>query len=67
LRAVAVALYVAVDAVLLVWAVWLLATDDPDGGRHPAGGAMLGAAVVLGVAGLVSARRTRLRRAAGRL
>jgi hypothetical protein len=65
-RAGAIALYFALDALVLVWGVWLLATDDPDGGRRPAGGAMLAAAVVLGAAGLVSARRSRRGRGAGR-
>ena len=46
-------------ALLFVWAVWLLATDDPDGGRHPAGTVMLVVAVLLGGLGVVSLRRSR--------
>jgi len=44
---------------LLAWAAWLLAADDPDGGRHPIGGAMLVLAVILGVLGILSPRRSR--------
>ena len=51
--------YFALIALLLGWAVWLLVTDDPDGGRHPAGTVMLVVAVLLGVLGLVSLRRSR--------
>jgi hypothetical protein len=42
---------------LVVWAVWLLTGDDPDGGRHPAGVVMLVVAVLFGVVGAVLARR----------
>ena len=41
---------------LLVWGGWLLATDDPDGGRHPAGAVMLVVAVLSGLLSLVSFR-----------
>ena len=51
--------YFGLVALLFVWAVWLLATDDPDGGRHPAGTVMLVVAGLLGVLGLVSLRRSR--------
>ena len=51
--------YFALVALLFVWAVWLLATDDPDGGRHPAGRVMLVVAVLLGILGFVSLRRSR--------
>ena len=51
--------YFALIALLLGWAVWLLVTDDPDGGRRPAGTVMLVVAVLLGVLGLVSLRRSR--------
>jgi hypothetical protein len=44
-------------ALLVGWAVWLLTGDDPDGGRHPAGVVMLVVAVLLGVVGVVFARR----------
>jgi hypothetical protein len=49
----------AVIALLFVWGGWLLATDDPDGGRHPVGAVMLGVAVFSGLVGLVSVRRSR--------
>jgi hypothetical protein len=32
---------------LVAYAVWLLATPDHDGGRHPVGGIVLGPALVL--------------------
>jgi len=51
--------YFGLVALLFVWAVWLLATDDPDGGRHPAGTVMLVVAVLLGVLGLLPLRRSR--------
>ena len=51
--------YFGLVALLFVWAVWLLATDDPDGGRHPAGTVMLVVAVLLGVLGFVSLRSSR--------
>jgi hypothetical protein len=44
---------------LLAWAAWLLATHDADGGRHPMGAAMLVLAVILGVLGILSLRRSR--------
>jgi len=53
------AVYFGLIALLFVWAVWLLATDDPDGGRHPTGTVMLVVAVLLGVLGLLSLRRSR--------
>ena len=45
-----------VAGLLLVWGGWLLATDDPDGGRHPAGAVMLVVAVLSGLLSLVSFR-----------
>jgi hypothetical protein len=54
-------MYVVVGGLLLVWAAWLLATDDPDGGRHPVGAVMLGAAAVSGVVGITMLRRLRKR------
>jgi drug/metabolite transporter (DMT)-like permease len=51
--------YFAVAGLLLIWGAWLLATDDPDGGRHPVGAVMLVVAAVCGVLGLVSIRRSR--------
>ena len=51
--------YFALVALLVVWATWLLATDDPDGGRHPVGAVILVVAVILGTVGAVSARRGR--------
>ena len=41
------------------WAVWLLASDDPDGGRHPVGAVLLVGAVFCGTLGLVLLRRSR--------
>jgi hypothetical protein len=46
-------------ALLLAWGVWLLATDDPDGGRHPVGAVLLGLALVLVALGLVFLGRSR--------
>jgi hypothetical protein len=51
----------ALITLLSVWGVWLLATDDPDGGRHPAGAVMLVSALLLAAAALVAARRTNCR------
>jgi hypothetical protein len=51
--------FFAVAGFLLIWGGWLLATDDPDGGRHPAGAFMLVVAVLGGVLGLASLRRSR--------
>jgi len=53
--------FLAVVGLLLVWGVWLLATDDPDGGRHPVGAVVLVVAVLGGVLGLASLRRLRRR------
>ncbi|HET7137450.1 MAG TPA: hypothetical protein VFI04_03775 [Gaiellaceae bacterium] len=44
------AVYFAVTGMLLIWGGWLLMTNDPDGGRHPVGGAM--AVVSLALRGL---------------
>jgi hypothetical protein len=51
--------YFAVVGLLLVWGAWLVATDDPDGGRHPVGAVILIVAVLVGVLGLLSLRRSR--------
>jgi hypothetical protein len=51
--------YFAVTGLLFLWGGWLLASDDPDGGRHPVGGVMLGGAALCGVLGLVVFRRSR--------
>jgi hypothetical protein len=53
------AVYLALTGLLLTWGGWLLATDDPDGGRHLMGAVMLVVAVVCGILGLVSIRRSR--------
>jgi hypothetical protein len=53
--------YVAIVALLTVWGVWLLATDDPDGGRHPAGAAMVTVAVVAAALRVVTLRRSQRR------
>jgi uncharacterized membrane protein len=53
------ATYFALAGLLLVWGGWLVATDDPDGGRHPAGGIMLVGAGICVLFGLVSFRRSR--------
>jgi len=53
--------YIAVTGLLLIWGGWLLATDDPDGGRPPVGAVMLVVAVLAGVVALVSFRRSRRR------
>jgi hypothetical protein len=46
-----------VTGLLLIWGGWLLATNDPDGGRHPVGAVMLVVALLCGFLGLVSSRR----------
>jgi uncharacterized membrane protein len=53
------AAYVALTGLLLIWGGWLLATDDPDGGRHPVGAIMLVVAGICVLFGLVSFRRSR--------
>ena len=58
-RVIVAAVYVAVTGLLLIWGGWLLATDDPDGGRHPVGTIMLVVAALGGVGGLVSLGRSR--------
>jgi hypothetical protein len=57
-RALLVWSAVTLFVLLLSWALWLLATDDPEGGRHPMGVVMLIAAVVLAVAGFPLLRRS---------
>lgn len=54
--------YAAGVVLLVIWGAWLLATRDPDGGRHPVGGALLVAGLVFTVLGLVSLRRSSRRR-----
>jgi len=56
-----VAAFLALIVLLLAWAVWLLVTNDPDGGRHPMGVVILVAALLLGLAGMLLARRPRRR------
>jgi len=51
------ATYAAVSVLLLGWAVWLLTTSDPDGGRHPMGATMLVVSLVLAVVAVVAFRR----------
>jgi hypothetical protein len=48
-----------VGGLLLIWGGWLVATDDPDGGRHPVGAVVLVVAVLCVVVGAVSFRRSR--------
>jgi hypothetical protein len=43
------------------WGLWLLLTDDPDGGRHPFGALMVGIALGAGVMCLLAVRRRRPR------
>jgi hypothetical protein len=57
-RRLVLAVYFAGSALLLIWAVWLLATADPDGGRHPVGAAMLVVGLLLVVLGVASVMRT---------
>jgi hypothetical protein len=56
-RLVADVVSVVVSSGLVAWGIWLLATPDPDGGRHPAGVVMLTAGVVVGVWAALGARR----------
>lgn len=58
-------LYFAATGLLLVWGAWLLVTRDPDGGRHPVGAVMFIVAILCGVLGLVSFRRSRHHRSKG--
>jgi len=51
--------YFAAVGVLLIWGAWLLLTDDPDGGRHPVGGAMVGLSLLFTALGVVFLRRSR--------
>jgi hypothetical protein len=51
--------YFAVVGLLLIWSGWLLATADPDGGRHPVGALVLTGAVLGAVLGVVTLRRSR--------
>jgi hypothetical protein len=48
-----------VGGLLLIWGGWLVATDDPDGGRHPVGAVVLVVAVLCVLVGAVSFRRSR--------
>jgi hypothetical protein len=49
----------AVGALVLGWAVWLLFTPDPDGGRHPVGGLLLVVGLLFLGPALVALRRQR--------
>jgi membrane protein DedA with SNARE-associated domain len=51
----------AVAGLLLIWGGWLVATDDPDGGRHLVGAVVLVVAVLCVVVGVISFRRSRRR------
>jgi len=42
---------------LVGWGLWLLATADPDGGRHPAGVFMVTVGIVIGLWVAFGARR----------
>jgi hypothetical protein len=60
-RAIVATAYVAATGLLLVWGAWLLATDDPDGGRHPVGAVIVVVALLACVLGLVVFRASRRR------
>ena len=49
----------AVGALVVVWAIWLLFTPDPDGGRHPVGGVLLVVGLLFLAPALVALRRQR--------
>jgi hypothetical protein len=51
--------YFAATGLLLIWGLWLLTTDDPDGARHPSGAAMLGVGLLSAVLGIVAIRWSR--------
>src|SRR3954464_7061056 len=53
------ALSVGCAGLLLFWGVWLLATNDLQGGRDMVGATMIVVAVLCGVLGLVALRRAR--------
>ena len=57
-RIFAIAVFAGIG-LLGAWGAWLLATDDPQGGRHLTGGAMLVVALILGLLGILSLRRSR--------
>jgi hypothetical protein len=50
--------FFAFDALLLIWGGWLLSTDDPDGGRHPVGGAMVAVSLLFAAVGVVGIGRS---------
>lgn len=55
LRSVAVA-FLCGFVLLGAYGVWLMTTQDVQGGRHEAGGMLLTAAVIFGAVGVVMAR-----------
>jgi uncharacterized membrane protein YfcA len=57
LRFGADALSLALSVVFVCWGIWLLVTNDPDGGRHPAGVLLLTVGAVVGTWVAVAARR----------
>ena len=59
LAGVVAAAYFAAVGLLLLWGAWLLLTNDPDGGRHPVGGAMVGVSLLFAAVGVVFLRRSR--------
>jgi hypothetical protein len=50
------------SVLLGAWALWLLLTEDPDGGRHPVGGIMLAVAVLLALLAAALLKRRSVRR-----
>jgi hypothetical protein len=50
------------SVLLGAWALWLLLTEDPDGGRHPVGGIMLTVAVLLALVAAALLKRRSVRR-----
>ena len=62
LRFGAEALSLALSVVFVCWGIWLLVTNDPDGGRHPAGAFLLGAGIVVGAFVAFGVRRRWRRR-----
>ncbi|HEY7794870.1 MAG TPA: hypothetical protein VIA10_12765 [Gaiellaceae bacterium] len=49
------------SVLLGAWALWLLLTEDPDGGRHPVGGIMLAVAVLLALLAAALLKRRSVR------
>lgn len=61
LRLGADALSLVLSLLFVGWGLWLLVTNDPDGGRHPAGALLLTTGIVVGGWVVFAVRRRRQR------